>query len=147
MQTLLVDDDVEMRLLLGEVLRARGHEVLACADAETAWAAYQEEAYPLALLDLSLPGMDGLQLCRQQQALAQVVHVSHGAPLAAIAQDRETPLADHVEELGLARRLVRAVEPRRPHDHRLEVAPRLGLGHDALHLGLGTAVAQVRIVG
>ena len=35
MQTLLVDDDVEMRLLLGEVLRARGHEVLACADAET----------------------------------------------------------------------------------------------------------------
>ncbi len=69
MQTLLVDDDVEMRLLLGEVLRARGHEVLACADAETAWAAYQEEAYPLALLDLSLPGMDGLQLCRQMRTL------------------------------------------------------------------------------
>ena len=71
MKTLIVEDDAGSRLKLEKFLGARGHEVCACADAETAWHAYQHEVYPLVLLDLQLPGMDGLQLCRQMRALPQ----------------------------------------------------------------------------
>jgi sigma-B regulation protein RsbU (phosphoserine phosphatase) len=69
MKTLIVDDDASMLLLLTEILRGRGHDVTACADAENAWEAYQQEAYPLVVLDWLLPGMDGVQLCRRMRAL------------------------------------------------------------------------------
>ena len=46
-KTLIVDDDASMRQLLEVTLRSRGHKVTPCADAETAWTAYQRENYPL----------------------------------------------------------------------------------------------------
>jgi len=64
MQTLVVEDEASTRRLLEMILLSRGHEVAACADAESAWAAYQQKPYPLVLLDWLLPGMDGLALCR-----------------------------------------------------------------------------------
>ena len=67
MKVLLVEDDSATLALLDALLRSRGHEVTACPDAETAWAAYQQ--HPLVVLDWVLPGMDGLQLCRQMRAL------------------------------------------------------------------------------
>ena len=69
MKALLVDDSDDVRLLTERELRRRGHEVLACADAEAAWTEYQRERWPLVLLDWLLPGMDGLELCRRMRAL------------------------------------------------------------------------------
>ena len=69
MKVLLVEDDPTTRALLHGLLRSRGHEVTACPDAETGWAAYQQASYPIVVLDWVLPGMDGLQLCRQMRAL------------------------------------------------------------------------------
>ena len=64
-RTLLVEDDNPMRRLLEGVLRSQGYDVTACPDAETAWATFQREAHPLVVLDLMLPGMDGLHLCKK----------------------------------------------------------------------------------
>lgn len=61
---LVVEDDEPMREVLATVLRARGHAVTACADAESALVAYQAQGHRLVFLDWGLPGMDGLQLCR-----------------------------------------------------------------------------------
>lgn len=69
MKTLIVEDTASMRHLLERILRSRGHEVTACGDAETAWEIYQQKTYPLILLDWLLPGMDGLQLCKQIRTL------------------------------------------------------------------------------
>jgi PAS domain S-box-containing protein len=69
MQTLLVEDDATTRQLLTAILRARGYDVTVAADAETAWTACQTTVYSLMVLDWLLPGMDGLQLCRQIRAL------------------------------------------------------------------------------
>jgi sigma-54 dependent transcriptional regulator, acetoin dehydrogenase operon transcriptional activator AcoR len=69
MKTLLVEDDATTRQLVEALLRARGYDVTAVADAESAWAACQQEVYPLLVLDWLLPGMDGLQLCRQIRTL------------------------------------------------------------------------------
>ncbi|HSQ02581.1 MAG TPA: sigma 54-interacting transcriptional regulator, partial [Burkholderiales bacterium] len=68
-KTLLVEDDLTTRSLLKGLLEARGYEVSACADGESAWELYTRTAYPLVLLDLMLPGIDGLQLCRRMRGL------------------------------------------------------------------------------
>jgi DNA-binding response OmpR family regulator len=65
MKTLVVENDDEIRKILEETLRSRGHEVATCADAHRAWEAYQREAYPLVFLGWELPGMAGLELCQQ----------------------------------------------------------------------------------
>lgn len=65
---LLVEDEPGESWLLSEILRSRGHTVTACGDAETAWDAFRRDPSPLVLLDLVLPGMDGLELCRRMRA-------------------------------------------------------------------------------
>ncbi len=68
-RTLLVEDEPSTRLFLETVLRSRGHDVEACADAESAWEAAQREHFSLAILDMWLPGMDGAALCRKLRKL------------------------------------------------------------------------------
>ncbi len=74
MHVLLVDDDEDVRRLFEKLLAARGHDVTACSDAESAWAAYQRRTHPLVLLDWQLPGMDGLELCRRIRAMPEGAH-------------------------------------------------------------------------
>ncbi len=62
MKTLVVEDDISMRRLLETMLCSRGHEVIACSNAEAAWDAYQREVYSLVILSV-----DDLQLCRQMR--------------------------------------------------------------------------------
>ncbi|MCH7564072.1 MAG: EAL domain-containing protein [Gemmatimonadetes bacterium] len=68
-RTLVVEDEPSARHLIQEILQARGHDVEACADAETAWEIAQRERFSLAVLDLRLPGMDGVELCRRLRKL------------------------------------------------------------------------------
>ncbi|MDP2959151.1 MAG: EAL domain-containing protein [Longimicrobiales bacterium] len=68
-RTLVVEDDPSTLLFLQEVLRSRGHNVEACAEAETAWELAQREHFSLAILDMWLPGMDGAALCRKLRKL------------------------------------------------------------------------------
>ena len=66
MRVLLVEDHIDIRRLFEQVIEARGHDVTACADGESAWEAYSRRPYELVLLDWELRGggMDGLQVCR-----------------------------------------------------------------------------------
>src|ERR1043165_874243 len=54
--TLVVEDDVVTRHLLTQALRRRGHHVTACASAEEAIELLSTLAFPLAIVDLNLPG-------------------------------------------------------------------------------------------
>ena len=65
MQLLLVEDDPTMQATLHRALTRRGMEVTAVGDGRTAlsqWAARQPDAV---ILDLTLPGLDGLQVLQQ----------------------------------------------------------------------------------
>ena len=64
MNVLVVEDDPLTRKILVGLLTKRGHTVTACASAETAIEAYQQAFYPLLILDLFLPGLDGFSLCQ-----------------------------------------------------------------------------------
>ena len=65
--TLIVEDDEDQRVLLTRVLESRGHEVLACEDAESGLKAFQSTVFPLVILDIKLPGMSGMELCRRMR--------------------------------------------------------------------------------
>jgi two-component system response regulator BaeR len=54
-----------MAALLADYLRAAGHEAECVADGDAALAAWQARRHDLVLLDLMLPGLDGLSVCRQ----------------------------------------------------------------------------------
>ncbi len=61
---LLVEDDPTLAALLAEQLRAEGYEVLTCADGEKGLQAARAHAWDLFLVDVMLPRLDGLSLCR-----------------------------------------------------------------------------------
>ncbi|HYG74923.1 MAG TPA: response regulator [Planctomycetota bacterium] len=65
MKTLLVEDDDDCRDTLKRTLELRGYHVTACAEGEAALAAIQKTQFQLILLDLMLPKIDGLELCRR----------------------------------------------------------------------------------
>lgn len=58
MRVLLVEDHIDIRRLFEQVIEARGHDVTACADGESAWEAYSRRPYELVLLDWELRGAE-----------------------------------------------------------------------------------------
>lgn len=62
---LLVDDDVMVRLMAAEALIASGFEVMEAADGEQALELFDRHEFSLVLLDVSLGGIDGFEVCRQ----------------------------------------------------------------------------------
>jgi diguanylate cyclase (GGDEF)-like protein len=65
LDVLIVEDDPVTRALLDRQIRKRGHATMPCESAEAALAQLMERFYPIILLDVQLPGMSGLDLCRQ----------------------------------------------------------------------------------
>lgn len=65
---LLVDDDARLRELLTRYLMEQGFSIKAVADATTMDRALHREHFDLIVLDLMLPGEDGLAICRRLRA-------------------------------------------------------------------------------
>ena len=62
---LLVEDDTGIAVPLSRALQREGHDVLVVGDGHTALARAHDEEVDLLVLDLGLPGMDGLDVCRR----------------------------------------------------------------------------------
>ncbi len=65
MKLLLVEDDASMQTALRRALQSRGMDVHTCGDGLAALGRWQQVAPDVVLLDLSLPGLDGLQVLEQ----------------------------------------------------------------------------------
>ncbi|HAH08048.1 MAG TPA: hypothetical protein DCM05_16245 [Elusimicrobia bacterium] len=66
MRTVLVaDDDAMFRELVTEILKQGGYKVAAAEDGLAAWNLMQKQKVDLAVLDLNMPNMDGLELTRK----------------------------------------------------------------------------------
>lgn len=65
MQILVIDDEPGILRMLTFSLERLGHEVIGASDATVAQARFDPDRTGLIMLDIMLPGMDGLSLCRQ----------------------------------------------------------------------------------
>lgn len=65
LSVLLVEDNPGERWLFAEILRSRGHTVTACEAGDDGFEAFAKGRHQLILLDLMLPGIDGLEVCRR----------------------------------------------------------------------------------
>jgi two-component system response regulator MtrA len=67
-KVLVVDDDAALAEMLTIVLRNEGFEPVVCATGDAAMPAVREHRPELVLLDLMLPGRDGIDVCREIRA-------------------------------------------------------------------------------
>ncbi len=69
---LVVDDDPTVREVVVSYLRAERYEVAEVADGETALAMVAQNKPDLVVLDVMLPGVDGLEVCRRVRATTDI---------------------------------------------------------------------------
>jgi DNA-binding response OmpR family regulator len=88
MKILVVDDDLDRRDAIGHVLRRAGYRVVTAADGQEALARHRAERPDLVLLDLGLPGLGGLEVCRRIRGTGAtpVVVLSARADAASVEQ-------------------------------------------------------------
>jgi DNA-binding response OmpR family regulator len=72
---LVAEDDLHLLKGLVELLTRAGFDCIGVADGERALAAFRDEKPALCLLDVLMPGMDGLSLCREIRALDRKIPI------------------------------------------------------------------------
>lgn len=82
---LIVDDDPEIRELLQDYLQSNGYRVSTAEDGKAMWSLLEREHVDLVVLDIMLPGEDGLVLCRQLRASSDLPVIM----LTALGEDTE----------------------------------------------------------
>lgn len=68
----MVDDEPQMRRVLRASLTVHGYEVIEAASGEEALTKLDNDRFDWVLLDLNLPGMDGIETCRAIRARSAV---------------------------------------------------------------------------
>lgn len=122
---LIVDDNPTNLKLLAYLLQAKGYDVLTAADAESALDVVREVMPAVILMDLQLPGMDGLELTRHLKESVSTRHIAVIAVTAyAMTGDEQRAraagcddyMAKPIDTRALpgivAKHLLRAAEPR-----------------------------------
>ena len=74
-QILLVEDEVKLVASLADKLRAEGYAVATALDGEAGLSMARDGSYDLIVLDIMLPGLDGLSLCRMIRSDSHTSHV------------------------------------------------------------------------
>ena len=72
---LLVDDEQPIQTLLSFPLQRDGYEVVQASDGNEALTRFSEESFDLVVLDLMLPRMDGLEVCKRLRAKGSTVPI------------------------------------------------------------------------
>jgi len=82
-RVLVVDDDTALAEMLGIVLRGEGFEPMFCGDGNGALEAFRTARPDLVLLDLMLPGRDGIEVCR-------LIRAESGVPIVMLTAKTDT---------------------------------------------------------
>lgn len=80
---LVVDDDLALAEMLGIVLRGEGFEPVFCADGAKALDVFRASQPDVVLLDVMLPGQDGIEVCR-------AIRVESGTPIVMLTAKTDT---------------------------------------------------------
>jgi len=97
-RVLVADDDPQNRELIEEVCRSEGFEVEGVGSGDRALEAARSRTFDLLLLDAAMPGMDGLEVCRQLKAEPETAWI----PVMIVTASLEDAVRDRATELGAA---------------------------------------------
>ena len=144
----VIEDDAAVRRVLGRILEDAGYGVIALADGENGLRAVAEHQPDLLILDLTLPRMDGLEICRRLRAdprtvtLPIIVLTAHSstsdmvAALDAGADDFVTKPFQQVELLARLRSSFRTRDVIRRMEQAHDIVVALANAVEAKDLGL-----------
>ena len=105
-QILIVDDDQLLLQFLGEVLRHAGYDTVEAASGEEALAKVKQHEPDLALLDISMPGMSGLELAHR-------LHAETAVPFMFLSASGDSESAKQAAAYGAVGYLVKPVDAAR----------------------------------
>ncbi|QWW20306.1 response regulator transcription factor [Schaalia sp. 19OD2882] len=111
---LVVDDDVALSEMIGIVLGAEGYTVVDCADGALALDTFRQVAPDLVLLDLMLPGLDGIEICRliRRESDVPVVMLTARSDTTDVVAGLEAGADDYVPKPFKPKELVARVRAR-----------------------------------
>lgn len=69
---LVVEDEISIRELIEFNLKQEGYQVTSYGDGRKAWEAFEQDRPDLALLDIMVPGLDGMELCRRIRGVSRI---------------------------------------------------------------------------
>jgi two-component system response regulator MtrA len=117
---LVIEDDQSIAEVVGILLRGEGFEVSYCADGLQAMNAFQVVAPDLVLLDLMLPGRDGIEICKtiRQSSGVPIVMLTARSDSTDVVKGLEAGADDYVvkpmkneELLARIRARLRSIDP------------------------------------
>ena len=123
-RVLVVDDDPALAEMLGIVLRGEGFEPFFVGDGAAALGAFRRDKPDVVLLDLMLPGTDGIEVCRQIRAESGVpiIMLTAKGDTTDVVRGLESGADDYVVKPFKPKELVARVRARtRTHDETPEV--------------------------
>src|SRR5699024_2360753 len=118
-RVLVVDDDAALSEMIGIVLESEGFEAIFSADGTTAMEIFRDSRPDLVLLDLMLPGIDGIEVCKRIRAESgvPVIMLTAKSDTADVVLGLEAGADDYVPKPFKPRELVARVRARlRRHD-------------------------------
>ena len=104
-QVLVIDDDSALAEMLGIVLRAEGFQAEFCEDGAKALKKFRDSKPDLVLLDLMLPGIDGIEVCK-------LIRNESGVPIVMLTARGDTLDIVHGLESGADDYIVKPFKPK-----------------------------------
>lgn len=111
---LIVDDDVALAEMLGIVLQSEGFEAVTVSRGDEALAAFRDSNPDLVLLDVMLPGSDGIEVCREirQESGVPVVMLTAKTDTVDVVLGLESGADDYIVKPFKPKELVARVRAR-----------------------------------
>jgi DNA-binding response OmpR family regulator len=102
---LLVDDSKAIRLLVGRIIESLGYTVDSVSSGEEGLTRLGKESYQLAVIDITMPGMDGVEMVRTMRDRGDIT------PVVILTSQRSPDRMGDLDELGVEDYLVKPVTP------------------------------------
>ncbi|GAA1689467.1 two-component system response regulator MtrA [Microbacterium sediminicola] len=126
---LVVDDDTALAEMIGIVLRTEGFDTVFCADGAAAVDAWRTLKPDLVLLDLMLPGVDGIEICTsiRSESGIPIIMLTARTDTADVVRGLESGADDYIVKPFNPKELVARIRTR--------LRPASPAAHDTLRIG------------
>lgn len=131
---LLVDDDPSIQMLIGDVLRENGLEVICVGSGEEALEQLSLHRFDLVLLDIMLAGISGFDVCRKvrERVRCPILFLSARGKTSSIVEGLRLGADDYITKPFAVEELVARVDAHLRRETRLSAMPR---GTNVLSIG------------